>query len=566
MKFKADEIASVIREEISHYRTALDVSQVGRVLEVGDGVARIFGLPQAMASEMLEFENGAVGLVFNLEENSIGTVVLGEYVDIEEGDEVRATGRLLSVPVGDAIIGRVVDPLGRPLDNKGAIISPHRRPLEIIAPGIAERQPVNEPLQTGIKAIDSMIPIGRGQRELIIGDRKTGKTAIAIDTILNQRGGDVICVYVAIGQKESTVASIVETLRKHDAMDYTVVVTAGASDPAPLQYIAPYAGCAMAEYFMYEQGRATLCIYDDLSKQAQSYRQLSLLLRRPPGREAYPGDVFYLHSRLLERSCKLAELRIIVPKTAPPDTKQGVDKRVYKGIQDAEALHKDFEAMPNKDQLEIRKVPGSGGSLTALPIIETLEGEVSAYIPTNVISITDGQIYLEPDLFFAGVRPAVNVGISVSRVGGKAQVPAMKKIAGSLRLDLAAFRELEAFAQLGTELDPATQRALDRGRHMVELLKQPQYEPMHVVDEILSIHAGTRGFLDDLPLNQVRAFEQELLKCYRDEYPEVRDRVLKEKWTDALDERLKEIVKLCKAAFVAKHAKKPELVGTSAHG
>jgi F-type H+-transporting ATPase subunit alpha len=560
MKFKADEIASVIKEEISHYRTTLDVSQVGRVLEVGDGVARIFGLPQAMASEMLEFESGAVGLVFNLEENSIGAVVLGEYVDIEEGNEVRATGRLLSVPVGDAVVGRVVDPLGRPLDNKGAIMSPHRRPLEIIAPGIAERQPVNEPLQTGIKAIDSMIPIGRGQRELIIGDRKTGKTAIAIDTILNQRGGDVICVYVAIGQKESTVASIVETLRKHGAMDYTVVVTAGASDPAPLQYIAPYAGCAMAEYFMYEQGRATLCVYDDLSKQAQSYRQLSLLLRRPPGREAYPGDVFYLHSRLLERSCKLAELRIIAPKTAPPDTKQGVNKRVYKGIQDIEALHKDFDALPNKDRLEIRKVPGSGGSLTALPIIETLEGEVSAYIPTNVISITDGQIYLEPDLFFAGVRPAVNVGISVSRVGGKAQVPAMKKIAGSLRLDLAAFRELEAFAQLGTELDPATQRALDRGRHMVELLKQPQYKPMHVVDEILSIHAGTRGFLDDLPLDQVRPFEQELLKCYRDEYPEVRDRVLKEKWTDELDKRLKEIVKQCKAMFVAKYVKKPEAV------
>ncbi|MBP9027180.1 MAG: F0F1 ATP synthase subunit alpha [Phycisphaerae bacterium] len=565
MKFKADEIASVIREEISHYRTALDVSQVGRVLEVGDGVARVYGLPQAMAGEMLEFESGAVGLVFNLEENSIGTVVLGDYIDIAEGDEVRASGRLLSVPVGDAIVGRVVDPLGRPLDNKGPVISPHRRPLEIIAPGIAERQPVNEPLQTGVKAIDSMIPIGRGQRELIIGDRKTGKTAIAIDTILNQRGGDVICVYVAIGQKESTVASIVETLRKHDAMDYTIVVTAGASDPAPLQYIAPYAGCAMAEYFMYEHGRATLCVYDDLSKQAQSYRQLSLLLRRPPGREAYPGDVFYLHSRLLERACKLAELRIIVPKTAPPETKQGVNNKVYKGEQDLEALKTDLEALPDRDRLEVRKVPGSGGSLTALPIIETLEGEVSAYIPTNVISITDGQIYLEPELFFAGVRPAINVGISVSRVGGKAQVGAMKKIAGSLRLDLAAFRELEAFAQLGTELDAATQRSLDRGRRMVELLKQPQYEPMHVADEILSIHAGVRGFLDDLPLDQVRPFEQELLKYYRDEYPELRERVLKDKWTDELDERLKEIVKQCKAAFLA-NLKKAEAAGASSHG
>jgi len=422
MKFKADEIANVIKQEISRYRAGLDAAEIGRVLEVGDGVARIYGLSQAMAGEMLEFASGAIGVVFNLEENCVGAVVLGDYLDVKEAEEVRTTGRLLSVPVGDALIGRVVDPLARPLDGKGPVQSPHRRPLEIIAPGIAARQPVKEPLQTGLKAIDSMIPIGRGQRELIIGDRKTGKTAIAIDTILNQKGGDVICVYVAIGQKESTVAGIVETLRKYDAMDYTIVVVASASDPAPLQYIAPYAGCAMAEYFMYEHGRHTLCVYDDLSKQAQAYRQLSLLLRRPPGREAYPGDVFYLHSRLLERACKLAEQRIIVRKDAPADVQEGINGKVYVGRQDEHALQHDLAALPDRDQYEVRKLKKSGGSLTALPVIETLEGEVSAYIPTNVISITDGQIYLEPDLFFAGVRPAINVGISVSRVGGNAQV------------------------------------------------------------------------------------------------------------------------------------------------
>ena len=550
MKFKADEIASVIKEEISRYQAQLDVAEVGRVLEVGDGVARVFGLANAMAGEMLEFENGAIGVVFNLEENSIGCVVLGDYLGVKEGDEVRTTGRLLSVPVGDVLVGRVVDPLGRPLDGKGPVQSEQRRPLEIIAPGIAERQPVKEPLQTGIKAIDSMIPIGRGQRELIIGDRKTGKTAIAIDTILNQRGGDVICVYVAIGQKESTVAGLVETLRKQNAMDYSIVVAASASDPAPLQYIAPYAGCAMAEYFMYEHGRHTLCIYDDLSKQAAAYRQLSLLLRRPPGREAYPGDVFYLHSRLLERSCKVAELRIIARKDAPPDAETGVNGKVYKGRQDEHALQHDLEALSDKDAHEIRKLRRSGGSLTALPVIETLEGEVSAYIPTNVISITDGQIYLEPDLFFAGVRPAVNVGISVSRVGGNAQVPAMKKIAGSLRLDLAAYRELEAFAQLGTELDPATQRQLDRGRRMVELLKQPQCQPMDVWDQILAIHAGVRGFLDDVPLARVHEFEEKLLRHYHDEYPEVCEQLTRERTlSDALDAKLKEVVGAFKRRF-----------------
>jgi F-type H+-transporting ATPase subunit alpha len=554
MKFKATEIATIIKQEIQQYRTELDVSEVGRVLEVGDGVARVYGLAKAMSGEMLEFASGATGVVFNLEETSIGAVVLGGFLDVKEGEEVRGTGKLLSVPVGEALIGRVVDPLGRPLDGKGPIQTPHRRPLEIIAPGIAERQPVTEPLQTGVKAVDSMIPIGRGQRELIIGDRKTGKTAIAIDTIINQRlykgtPEEMVCVYVATGQKESTVAAMVEKLREQDAMDYTIVVVASASDPAPLQYISPYAGCAMAEYFMYEHGKGTLCVYDDLSKQAAAYRQLSLLLRRPPGREAYPGDVFYLHSRLLERSCKMAERRVIVRKGAQAGDESGVNNKIYIGEQDKHALEHDLESL-GKDGHEVRRIKKSGGSLTALPVIETLEGEVSAYIPTNVISITDGQIYLEPDLFFAGVRPAINVGISVSRVGGNAQIGAMKKIAGSLRLDLARFRSLEAFAQLGTEVDPVTQRQIDRGRRMVELLKQPQYQPMDVVDQVLSIHAGARGFLDDVPLNRVADFERELLKYFRDEFPEVREELVKSrKLSDDLDKKMQDVVAKFKAVF-----------------
>ena len=542
MKFKVDEIASVIEEEIRKYRAEVDLSEVGEVLEVGDGIARIYGLTGAMAGERLEFANGAQGQVFNLEEDSVGAVVLGEYLGIKGGDEVRRTGELLSVPCGPALIGRVVDPLGRPLDGKGVIETPYRRPLEFKAPGIAERQPVNQPLQTGVKAIDSMIPIGRGQRELIIGDRKTGKTAVAIDAIVNQKGGDVICVYVAIGQKESTVVGLVERLRELGAMDYTIVISASAADPAPLQYIAPYAGAAMAEYFMYQEGRATLCVYDDLSKQAQSYRQLSLLLRRPPGREAYPGDVFYLHSRLLERSVKLRDEYAVVSKDTPadsrdrsvairhpegfgapaehrPDDPNGLYHRPH-GRHKAEAW---LASLQDKDKYRVHRFPDSGGSMTALPVIETLEGEVSAYIPTNVISITDGQIYLEPDLFFAGVRPAINVGISVSRVGGNAQRKAMKKVAGTLRLDLAAFRELEAFAQLGTELDPATQRQLDRGQRMVELLKQPQYQPYTVNEQIVSIFAGTRGFLDDVPVREVLRFEAALLKHVRDEHPEILD-------------------------------------------
>ena len=471
MKIKAEEITSVIRKQIEEYRSQLDVAEVGTVLEVGDGIARIYGLANAMSGEMLQFEGGVQGQVLNLEEDSIGAAIFGDYLTVREGQQVRSTGRILEVPVGQGLVGRVVDPLGTPIDGLGPVRPDRTRPVEMIAPGIADRQPVNTPLQTGIKAIDAMTPIGRGQRELIIGDRKTGKTAIAIDTIINQKKENVLCVYVAIGQKESTVASVVDTLKRHGAMDYTIVVSANASDPAPLQYIAPYTGCAMAEEFMYNHHRDTLVIYDDLTKQAQAYRQLALLLRRPPGREAYPGDIFYLHSRLLERAVKLSD---------------------------------DLGA----------------GSLTALPIIETQEGEVSAYIPTNVISITDGQIYLVPDLFFAGVRPAVDVGISVSRVGGKAQVKAMRQVAGSLRLDLAAYRELEAFAQLGTELDPATQAKLDRGARMVELLKQPQNEPLHVIDQVLSIFAGTRGHLDAIPVNKVREFERMLLESARTAHPE----------------------------------------------
>jgi F-type H+-transporting ATPase subunit alpha len=555
MKFKVGEISSVIKQEIEQYRSEIEVSEIGKVLEVGDGIARIYGLGNAMASEMLEFENGAFGQVFNLEEDSVGAVIMGDYLGIKEGDTVRSTGQLMSVPVGEAMIGRVVDPLGAPLDGKGVIETPHRRAMESEAPGIAGRQPVTQPLQTGVKPIDSMIPIGRGQRELIIGDRKTGKTAVAIDTIINQKGTGVICVYVAIGQKESTVATVVETLREHDAMDYTIVVTASSSQAAPLQYIAPYAGCAMAEYFMYEQGKHTLVVYDDLSKQAAAYRQLSLLLRRPPGREAYPGDVFYLHSRLLERSCKLAERRIIVSKGASESTKDGVDGKEYIGVPGMEESKHALAAMSGPADYEVRVDPTSGGSQTALPIIETLEGEVSAYIPTNVISITDGQIYLEPDLFFAGVRPAINVGISVSRVGGNAQIKAMKKIAGSLRLDLASFRELEAFAQLGTDLDKATQQQLDRGQRMVELLKQGQYKPYSVSDQVISISAGAKGFLDDIPINRVADFETGLLKHLADEFPEIAQEMNdKGQLSEEAERKLIEVIGHFKTQFVSKEA------------
>jgi F-type H+-transporting ATPase subunit alpha len=556
MRFKADEIVSVLQNEIADYRDRLQAVEGGRVLEIGDGIARVYGLSGVMAGELLEFtRTGVRGQAFNLEENSVGVIILGEYMEIAEGDDVRSTGELLRVPCGDALIGRVVDPLGNPLDDKGPIVTSTTRLVEIIAPGVAERQPVDQPLQTGIKAIDSMTPIGRGQRELIIGDRKTGKTAIAVDTIVNQKGENVICVYVAIGQKEATVARIVESLRQHGAMDYTIVVSATSSDPAPLQYIAPYAGCAMAEFYMYEQGRDTLCIYDDLTKQAAAYRQLSLLMRRPPGREAYPGDIFYSHSRLLERSVKMANRYVIVPSSA--DDRQVTDDwgvnnakneprgqgdkgKVYAGPLEHHQAKDDLNKWPNH---KVVRISNSGGSLTALPIIETLEGEVSAYIPTNVISITDGQIYLQPDLFFAGVRPAVDVGISVSRVGGKAQIGAMKQIAGSLRLDLANFRALEAFAQLGTELDKATQAQLDRGYRMVEILKQPQFKPMNVIDQVLIIYAATKGYLDKVPLKHVDAWEEQFLRFMHEQKNDVRNTLAKDrKLNPALEEALNKAI------------------------
>jgi F-type H+-transporting ATPase subunit alpha len=564
MRINANEIVSVLTEEINQYRDKIEPKEVGEVLEVGDGIARVYGLSNVMAGEMLEFpRTGVRGMAFNLEQNSVGVIILGEYQDIGEGDEVRSTGTLLQVPVGDALIGRVVDPLGNPLDGKGHVSTTHVRFVESTAPGVAGRQPVDVPLQTGIKAIDAMTPIGRGQRELLIGDRKTGKTVIALDTIIHQRDSGVICVYVAIGQKESSVAKYVDTLREHGALDYTIVVIASSSDPAPLQYIAPYAGCAMAEYFMYEQGRDTLCVYDDLSKQAVAYRQLSLLMRRPPGREAYPGDIFYAHSRLLERSAKLAERWVIVPSDAD-DKKVGDDwgvnndkgerrqhgekGKVYVGPIEKEHAHK--HDLPKFPGHKLAKVANSGGSLTALPIIETLDGEVSAYIPTNVISITDGQIYLQPDLFNAGIRPAIDVGISVSRVGGKAQIPAMKQVAGGLRLDLAAFRELEAFAQLGTELDKATQSQLDRGYRMVEILKQPQFKPMNVIDQVMIIYAGTKGHLDKVPAKDVRAWEEQFLRYMHERQPEVGNAIRKErKLTKEVEQQLTAAITNFQAQF-----------------
>ncbi len=471
MKISADEISSVLKKYVAGYTAELALEEVGRVVEVGDGIARVSGLPGAMANEILEFANGVSGLAFNLEEDELGIVVLGEADEIEEGMTVRSTGRILSVPVGDAMMGRVIDPLGRPLDAKGPIATTENRLLELQAPSVVQRQPVKEPLQTGIKAIDAMTPIGRGQRELVIGDRQTGKTAVCIDAIINQRDTGVKCIYVAVGQKSSTVAEVVAQLEERGALEYTVVVNAPASSPAPFQYIAPYAGCAIGQHWMYN-GEHALIVYDDLSKQAVAYRQLSLLLRRPPGREAYPGDVFYLHSRLLERAAKLS------------------------------------------DEL-------GGGSLTALPIIETQAGDVSAYIPTNVISITDGQIFLETDLFNSGQRPAINVGISVSRVGGNAQIKSMKKVAGPLRLDLAQYRALAAFAEFGSDLDAASQRQLNRGAHVTELMKQKQFSPYDVIDQVVSLWAGTEGHMDDVPLASVRDFEAAWIDFVRGRHPEI---------------------------------------------
>jgi F-type H+-transporting ATPase subunit alpha len=503
-RIQADEIERLLREEIEHYDQAVNVAEVGSVISVGDGIARIHGLEHCMAGELIEFPHGVAGIALNLEEDQVGAVLLGDWTAIKEGDEVRRTGRIMSVPVGEALLGRVVDPLGNPLDGKGPIHTTHYNPLERLAPGVVDRQPVKEPLQTGIKAIDAMIPIGRGQRELIIGDRQTGKTAIALDTIINQKGGDVVCIYVAIGQKRSTVAQVIKTLQDYGAMDYTIVVAATASDPAPMQYIAPYAGCAMGEYFR-DSGRHALCIYDDLSKHAAAYREISLLLRRPPGREAYPGDVFYLHSRLLERAAKLS------------------------------------------DEL-------GGGSLTALPFIETQAGDISAYIPTNVISITDGQIYLETDLFNANIRPAINVGLSVSRVGGNAQIRAMRQVAGTLRLELAQYRELAAFAQFGSDLDKASQFQLNRGRRLTEILKQPQFQPLPVEKQIFILFAGTNGYLDDLPVEQCRPFEDELYRFLDNAYPgvlaELRE---KKRIDDELRARMHAVLKEFKERFVSEH-------------
>ncbi|HEX5432063.1 MAG TPA: F0F1 ATP synthase subunit alpha [Bryobacteraceae bacterium] len=506
-QIRADEISRVLREEIENYERAINVAETGSVISVGDGIARVYGLENVMAGELIEFKGGVSGIALNLEEDQVGAVLLGEYSGIKEGDEVRRTGRIMSVPVGEAMIGRVVDALGQPIDGKGPIEAKGYNAIERLAPGVVDRQPVKEPLQTGIKAIDAMIPIGRGQRELIIGDRQTGKTTVALDAILNQKGGDVICIYVAIGQKRSTVAQVVKTLEDYGAMEYTIVVAATASDPAPMQYIAPYSGCAIGEYFR-DSKRHALCIYDDLSKHAAAYREISLLLRRPPGREAYPGDVFYLHSRLLERAAKLS-------------------------------------------------ADNGGGSLTALPFIETQAGDVSAYIPTNVISITDGQIYLETDLFNANVRPAINVGISVSRVGGNAQIKAMRQVAGSLRLDLAQYRNLAAFAQLGSELDKASAAQLTRGSRMVEILKQGQYSPLPVEKQVLIIYAGTNGYLDDLPLDQCRDFERELYRFIENAHPGVLAGIREKKnLDDDLKSKMNAALKEFKQRFVQENASK----------
>jgi F-type H+-transporting ATPase subunit alpha len=506
-QIRADEISRLLREEIDNYERAVNVAETGSVISVGDGIARVYGLENVMAGELIEFKGGISGIALNLEEDQVGAVLLGEFSDIKEGDEVRRTGRIMSVPVGEAMVGRVVNALGQPIDGKGPIETTQFNAIERLAPGVVDRQPVREPLQTGIKAIDAMIPIGRGQRELVIGDRQTGKTTVAIDTILNQKDSGVICIYVAIGQKRSTVAQVVKTLETYGAMEYTIVVAATASDPAPMQYIAPYSGSAMGEYFR-DTKRHALCIYDDLSKHAAAYREISLLLRRPPGREAFPGDVFYLHSRLLERAAKLS------------------------------------------DEL-------GGGSLTALPFIETQAGDVSAYIPTNVISITDGQIYLITDLFNSNVRPAIDVGISVSRVGGNAQIKAMRQVAGGLRLSLAQYRALAAFAQMGSELDKASTAQLTRGSRMVEILKQGQYSPIPVEKQIAIIYAGTNGVLDDLPLDQIKTFEQELYRFLENAHPAILT-TIKEKKTidDDLKSKLNSALQEFKARFVQEHARK----------
>jgi F-type H+-transporting ATPase subunit alpha len=517
------QITADLKSQIESFQPEMEIRDVGEVLEAGDGIARVRGLADVRAQELVQFANGVKGIAFNLEASNVGVIILGEYSEIEEGMEVRSTGRIASVPVGDGLIGRVVNALGEPVDGKGPVKFDRFRPTERIAPGVVARKDVDTPVQTGLKAIDAMTPVGRGQRELIIGDRQTGKTAVCIDTIINQKGKDLFCIYVAIGQKKSSIARTVSILERYGAMDYTTVVMAAADEPAALQYIAPYAGCAMGEEFM-ETGRDALVIYDDLSKHAWAYRQVSLLLRRPPGREAYPGDIFYLHSRLLERAARLADEFVIVGKDysgkqAARD--DALDGQVFGGPLAQHNAEKALEALPNAADYKVLKMAGTGGSLTALPLIETLLGDISAYVPTNVISITDGQIYLESNLFYAGIRPAVNVGLSVSRVGGDAQTKAMRQVAGRLRLDMANFRELAAFAQFGSDLDKVTQSQLNRGQHLQEILKQPQYEPMSLENMIMVIFAGTQGFADKVPLERMRAWEQSLLRFMETSHPEI---------------------------------------------
>ncbi|MCL4561093.1 MAG: F0F1 ATP synthase subunit alpha [Chloroflexi bacterium] len=516
-------ITADLHEKIQSYKTEFEIRDIGSVIDAGDGIARVSGLANVRSQELVEFENGVQGIAFNLEKDNVGVIIMGDYASVSEGMQVTSTGRIASVPVGDGLIGRVVNALGIPVDGKGPITFDHYRPIERIAPGVVDRQDVESPVQTGIKAIDAMTPIGRGQRELIIGDRQTGKTALAIDTIINQKGKNLICIYVAIGQKKAAVARTLDVLEKNGAMNHTIVVISAADEPAALQYIAPYSGCAIGEEFM-ETGRDALVVYDDLSKHAWAYRQVSLLIRRPPGREAYPGDVFYLHSRLLERAARVANRYVIVPKTyseeeAPESA--AVNGAVYGGPRNKHDAEAALDQLQNKDECKIVKVKGSGGSLTALPLIETLLGDVSAYIPTNVISITDGQIYLESNLFNGGIRPAINVGISVSRVGGDAQTKAMKQVAGRLRLDMASFRELAAFAQFGSDLDKTTQAQLNRGQHLQEILKQHQYAPYSLENEVIILFAGTNGFADSVAIDKMREWEAGLLHFMDTSYPEI---------------------------------------------
>ncbi len=539
-------ITADLQKQIDDYKPEVEVSDVGTVLEAGDGIARVDGLSSVRAQELVQFANGVMGIAFNLESDSVGVIIMGEYSAIDEGMMVHSTGRIASVPVGDALVGRVVNALGQPVDGKGAINTDRYRPIERIAPGVVERKDVDTPVQTGLIAIDAMTPIGRGQRELIIGDRQTGKTAITIDTIINQKGKDLLCIYVAIGQKKAGIARTVDVLTRHGAMDYTIVVIASADEPAALQYIAPYAGCAMGEEFM-ETGRDALVVYDDLSKHAWAYRQVSLLLRRPPGREAYPGDVFYLHSRLLERAAKLADKYVIVPKDFSGDEveeKEAQDKEVYSGPLGEHDAETALQEMDKAADYKVAGVKGSGGTLTALPIIETLLGDVSAYIPTNVISITDGQIYLENNLFYAGIRPAINVGLSVSRVGGDAQTKAMKQVAGRLRLDMASFRELAAFAQFGSDLDKATQAQLNRGQQLQEILKQSQYEPVSLENQVVILFAGTNGYANEIPIDRTQAWKESLLRYIDTSHSElVKDIAEKKELTEESEAALHEAIK-----------------------